>query len=80
MTCCLIYFNELLRVLVLLLCSMCTSLPGLLDEHTLRRCPKVCRHWQHLAQETMEEIKFRRIFQDQIKAMMKVEHLYVCMI
>ncbi|XP_041819350.1 F-box/WD repeat-containing protein 10 [Chelmon rostratus] len=44
---------------------------GLLDEHTLRGCLKVCRHWQHLAQETMEEIKFRRIFQDQIKAMMK---------
>ncbi|TKS89550.1 F-box/WD repeat-containing protein 10 F-box and WD-40 domain-containing protein 10 [Collichthys lucidus] len=44
---------------------------GLLDEHTLRRCQKVCRHWKHLAQETMEEMKFRRIFQDQIEAMMK---------
>ncbi|XP_044035328.1 F-box/WD repeat-containing protein 10 [Siniperca chuatsi] len=44
---------------------------GLLDEHTLRRCQKVCRYWQHLAQETVEEIKFRRIFQDQINTMMK---------
>uniref|UniRef100_A0A8C4GEP3 F-box and WD repeat domain containing 10 n=1 Tax=Dicentrarchus labrax TaxID=13489 RepID=A0A8C4GEP3_DICLA len=50
-------------------------LPGLLDEHALRRCHKVCRYWQHLAQETTEEIKLRRIFQDQIEAMMKVEHL-----
>ncbi|XP_070783545.1 F-box and WD repeat domain containing protein 10B [Enoplosus armatus] len=46
---------------------------GLLDERTLRRCMKVCRYWQHLAQETVKEIKFRRIFQDQINAMMKVE-------
>ncbi|XP_071318147.1 F-box and WD repeat domain containing protein 10B isoform X2 [Trachinotus anak] len=44
---------------------------GLLEEHTLRRCQKVCRYWQHLAKETIEEIKFRRNFQDQIKAMMK---------
>ncbi|KAI3365072.1 hypothetical protein L3Q82_010192, partial [Scortum barcoo] len=44
---------------------------GLLDENTLRRCQKVSLHWQHLAQETLEEIKFRRIFQDQIKAMKK---------
>ncbi|XP_051274727.1 F-box/WD repeat-containing protein 10 isoform X2 [Dicentrarchus labrax] len=44
---------------------------GLLDEHALRRCHKVCRYWQHLAQETTEEIKLRRIFQDQIEAMMK---------
>ncbi|XP_070708339.1 F-box and WD repeat domain containing protein 10B [Pempheris klunzingeri] len=44
---------------------------GLLGEHTLRCCQKVCQYWQHLAQETMEEIKFRRIFQDQIKSMMK---------
>ncbi|XP_062298242.1 F-box and WD repeat domain containing protein 10B [Scomber scombrus] len=44
---------------------------GLLDEHTLRRCQKVCRYWKHLAGETMEEIHFRSIFQDQMKAMMK---------
>ncbi|XP_018521799.2 LOW QUALITY PROTEIN: F-box and WD repeat domain containing protein 10B [Lates calcarifer] len=44
---------------------------GLLEEHTLRRCQKVCRYWQRLAKETMEEIKFRKHFQDQIKAMMK---------
>ncbi|XP_042253949.1 F-box/WD repeat-containing protein 10 [Thunnus maccoyii] len=44
---------------------------GLLDEHTLRRCQKVCRYWKHLAAETMEEIHFRSIFQDQVKAMMK---------
>ncbi|KAF3853853.1 hypothetical protein F7725_014541 [Dissostichus mawsoni] len=50
---------------------------GLLDEISLRRCLKVCPSWQHLAKETIEEIKFRRHFQDQIEAMMKVEHLYV---
>ncbi|XP_047464598.1 F-box/WD repeat-containing protein 10 [Mugil cephalus] len=44
---------------------------GLLEEHTLRRCKKVCRYWQHLAQETMEEMKFRRKFQDQISNMMQ---------
>ncbi|KAK5851125.1 hypothetical protein PBY51_001944 [Eleginops maclovinus] len=44
---------------------------GLLDEISLRRCQKVCPSWQHLAKETMEEIKFRGHFQDQIKAMMK---------
>uniref|UniRef100_A0A3B4UGY0 F-box and WD repeat domain containing 10 n=1 Tax=Seriola dumerili TaxID=41447 RepID=A0A3B4UGY0_SERDU len=44
---------------------------GLLEEHTLRRCEKVCQYWQNLAKETMEEIKFRRHFQDQIKTMMK---------
>ncbi|XP_026207544.1 CMT1A duplicated region transcript 1 protein [Anabas testudineus] len=43
---------------------------GLLEEHTLRRCQKVCRHWHHLAKETMEEMKFRTNFQDQIRAMM----------
>nr|XP_020481002.1 F-box/WD repeat-containing protein 10-like isoform X2 [Monopterus albus] len=40
---------------------------GLLGEHTLRRCQKVCRCWQYLAKQTLEEIKFRRNFQDQIK-------------
>ncbi|KAK9530107.1 hypothetical protein VZT92_011636 [Zoarces viviparus] len=44
---------------------------GLLDEHTLRRCLKVCRCWKLLAQETVEEIKFRRLFQEQINSMMK---------
>uniref|UniRef100_UPI0037E8EB47 F-box and WD repeat domain containing protein 10B n=1 Tax=Semicossyphus pulcher TaxID=241346 RepID=UPI0037E8EB47 len=44
---------------------------GLLDKHTLRLCQKVCRYWQHLAQETMEEIKLARRFQDKITAMMK---------
>ncbi|KAM9336934.1 F-box and WD repeat domain containing protein 10B [Symphorus nematophorus] len=44
---------------------------GLLDEQSLKRCQKVCRYWQHLARETMEEMKYTRIFQDQIKAMMK---------
>ncbi|XP_031171561.1 F-box/WD repeat-containing protein 10 [Sander lucioperca] len=44
---------------------------GLLDEPTLRRCQKVCRYWRQLAQETVEEIKFRSLFQDQIQAMMK---------
>ncbi|XP_028422735.1 F-box/WD repeat-containing protein 10 [Perca flavescens] len=45
---------------------------GLLDEPTLRRCQKVCQYWWQLAQETVEEIKFRRLFQDQIMAMMKM--------
>ncbi|XP_034564715.1 CMT1A duplicated region transcript 1 protein [Notolabrus celidotus] len=44
---------------------------GLLDEHTLRLCQKVCRYWQHLAQETMEEFKLARKFQDKTKAMME---------
>ncbi|XP_033975548.1 F-box/WD repeat-containing protein 10 [Trematomus bernacchii] len=44
---------------------------GLLDENSLRCCLKVCPSWQHLAKETIEEIKFRRYFQDQIEAMMK---------
>uniref|UniRef100_A0A671YGM8 F-box and WD repeat domain containing 10 n=1 Tax=Sparus aurata TaxID=8175 RepID=A0A671YGM8_SPAAU len=44
---------------------------GLLDEHTLRRCQKVSQSWQHLAKETMEEIKFRGNFQHQVEAMMK---------
>ena len=49
--------------------------PGLLEEHTLRRCKRVCQPWKHLTDETMQEIKFRRIFQDQIKAIMEVENL-----
>lgn len=53
---------------------LCT---GLLDEHTLRRCQKVSQSWQHLAKETMEEIKFRGNFQHQVEAMMKVGHLCV---
>ncbi|XP_073345288.1 F-box and WD repeat domain containing protein 10B [Pagrus major] len=44
---------------------------GLLDEHTLRCCQKVSPSWQHLAQETLEEIRFRGTFQHQIEAMMK---------
>nr|XP_033964022.1 F-box/WD repeat-containing protein 10 [Pseudochaenichthys georgianus] len=44
---------------------------GLLDEISLRRCLKVCPSWQHLAKETIEEMKFRRHFQDQIEAMIK---------
>ncbi|XP_029312353.1 LOW QUALITY PROTEIN: F-box/WD repeat-containing protein 10 [Cottoperca gobio] len=44
---------------------------GLVDEVTLRHCQKVCRHWQLLAKETVEEIKFRTLFQDQIQTMMK---------
>ncbi|XP_037836870.1 F-box/WD repeat-containing protein 10 [Kryptolebias marmoratus] len=45
---------------------------GLLEEHTLRHCQKVCRYWQHLTEETMEEIKFRRSFKEQHEAIMKV--------
>ena len=49
---------------------------GLLDKHSLRSCHKVSQHWQLLAQETREEIRFRRHFQDEIEAMVKVRHLY----
>ncbi|XP_020486457.2 F-box/WD repeat-containing protein 10 [Labrus bergylta] len=44
---------------------------GLLDEHTLRLCQKVCRYWQHLAQETLEEMNLARTFQYKMKAMMQ---------
>ncbi|CAJ1080076.1 CMT1A duplicated region transcript 1 protein [Xyrichtys novacula] len=44
---------------------------GLLDEQTLKLCQKVCRYWEHLAQETMKEIKFARKFQDKAKAIMQ---------
>ncbi|XP_060884990.1 F-box/WD repeat-containing protein 10 [Labrus mixtus] len=44
---------------------------GLLDEHTLRLCQKVCRYWQHLTHETLEEMKLSRKFQDKTKAMMQ---------
>ncbi|KAK2820629.1 hypothetical protein Q5P01_023588 [Channa striata] len=43
---------------------------GLLEVYTLRCCQRVCRYWDYLATETMEEIKFRIHFQDQMKAMM----------
>ncbi|KAG7227685.1 hypothetical protein INR49_029446, partial [Caranx melampygus] len=45
---------------------------GLLEEHTLRCCQKVCRYWQHLAKETVEEFKFRRKFQEQIQSIMNM--------
>ncbi|XP_019711782.1 CMT1A duplicated region transcript 1 protein [Hippocampus comes] len=44
---------------------------GLLDEAMLKRCMKVCKHWKHLAGETMEEIRFRKLYQEQVEAMMK---------
>ncbi|XP_051926688.1 F-box and WD repeat domain containing protein 10B [Hippocampus zosterae] len=44
---------------------------GLLDEGMLKRCMKVCKHWKHLAGETMEEIRFRKLYQEQVEAMMK---------
>ncbi|KAF7668184.1 hypothetical protein LDENG_00028460 [Lucifuga dentata] len=44
---------------------------GLLDEHTLRFCQKVCLYWQHLAEETFKEINFKRIFLDQVRVTMK---------
>ncbi|XP_061612128.1 F-box and WD repeat domain containing protein 10B isoform X1 [Phyllopteryx taeniolatus] len=44
---------------------------GLLDEATLKRCMKVCKDWRHLAGETMEEMRFRRLYQEQVEAMMK---------
>ncbi|XP_041830667.1 F-box/WD repeat-containing protein 10 isoform X2 [Melanotaenia boesemani] len=44
---------------------------GLLEEHTLTCCKRVSQYWKHLAEETMQEIKFRRIFQDEIKIMME---------
>ncbi|KAK2884556.1 hypothetical protein Q8A73_021030 [Channa argus] len=42
---------------------------GFLEMHTLRCCQRVCRYWHRLAKETMEEIKFRRNIQVQIKEM-----------
>ncbi|XP_022047052.2 F-box/WD repeat-containing protein 10 isoform X1 [Acanthochromis polyacanthus] len=44
---------------------------GLLEEDTLRCCRMVCRYWQHLAQQTMEEVKFRKNIQNQILSTMK---------
>ncbi|XP_023127066.2 F-box/WD repeat-containing protein 10 isoform X2 [Amphiprion ocellaris] len=45
---------------------------GLLEEDTLKCCRRVCRYWQHLAQQTMEEVKFRKNIQNQILSMMKM--------
>lgn len=36
--------------------------------------------WQYLAQETLEEIKFRRNIQEQIKATMAVRNFVKCLI
>ncbi|KAF0025705.1 hypothetical protein F2P81_022586 [Scophthalmus maximus] len=47
---------------------------GLLDEHTLRSCLIVSRTWHLRATGTMEEIKFRTEFQDQIEAMTTAGH------
>ncbi|XP_030611453.1 F-box/WD repeat-containing protein 10 isoform X2 [Archocentrus centrarchus] len=44
---------------------------GLLGKHTLMCCMAVCRYWQHLVQETLDEMKFRRNFQGEIISMMK---------
>ncbi|XP_077359819.1 F-box/WD repeat-containing protein 10 [Festucalex cinctus] len=44
---------------------------GLLDEATLKRCTKVCKQWKNLAGETMEEMRFRKLYQEQVDAMMK---------
>ncbi|KAG7507871.1 CMT1A duplicated region transcript 1 protein [Solea senegalensis] len=43
---------------------------GLLEEASLKSCQKVCRRWQPLVKETMEDKKFRRQFQDQTQATM----------
>lgn len=59
-------------------CTCVCLLTGLLEEHTLRCCQKVCRYWQHLAKETMEEFKFRRKFQEQIQTIMNVG-CFVCL-
>ncbi|XP_054656737.1 F-box/WD repeat-containing protein 10 [Dunckerocampus dactyliophorus] len=44
---------------------------AMLDEQTLKRCMKVCKYWKHLAGETMEEIRFRKAYLEQVEAMMK---------
>nr|XP_057934185.1 F-box/WD repeat-containing protein 10 [Doryrhamphus excisus] len=44
---------------------------AMLDEQTLKRCMKVCKHWKHLAGETMEEIRFRKAYMEQVDSMMK---------
>ncbi|XP_026171887.1 LOW QUALITY PROTEIN: F-box/WD repeat-containing protein 10 [Mastacembelus armatus] len=51
--------------------DLSTRILGLLDEHTLRHCQKVSQYWQHLAKQTLEEIKFRRNFQDETNAVVK---------
>ncbi|XP_068439558.1 F-box and WD repeat domain containing protein 10B isoform X2 [Clinocottus analis] len=45
---------------------------GLLDENTLRSCLKVCQCWMPLAQETLEEIKFRKLFQKENRAIIEM--------
>ncbi|KAM9774050.1 F-box/WD repeat-containing protein 10 [Syngnathus typhle] len=44
---------------------------GLLDETMLKRCMRVCKTWKQRAGETMEEIRFRKLYQEQVEAMMK---------
>ncbi|XP_037134318.1 CMT1A duplicated region transcript 1 protein [Syngnathus acus] len=44
---------------------------GLLDETMLKRCMRVCKTWKQRAGETMDEIRFRKLYQDQVEAMMK---------
>lgn len=52
--------------------GVCCRPTGLLDRLTLRRCQKVCQTWQHLARETLREVKLRKSFQELMKAMMRV--------
>ncbi|XP_061763612.1 F-box/WD repeat-containing protein 10 [Nerophis ophidion] len=44
---------------------------AMLDEQMLKRCMKVCKYWKRLAGETMEEIRFRKAYVEQVEAMMK---------
>ncbi|CAG5904005.1 unnamed protein product [Menidia menidia] len=44
---------------------------GLLQEQTLRRCRRVCRCWKQLSEETIQEMKFRKIFQEQIQTIVE---------
>lgn len=44
---------------------------GMLGEHTLIHCTAVCQHWELLAKETMEEMKFRRNFEGQSISMIE---------
>ncbi|XP_068162132.1 F-box and WD repeat domain containing protein 10B [Antennarius striatus] len=49
--------------------SLSKTIIGLLNEPALKSCLKVCQYWQRLTQETMEETKFRKTVQQQMKSM-----------
>lgn len=54
------------------ICTPTLHPTGLLDEQSLKVCQKVCRYWQDLAHDILEEMKFRRNFQEQIETILTV--------